>query len=262
MHHKSIGASDIQLDEVRAALLVHLQVDTAIADIFENGQGANAGGHYVALGLNGRRYGLKASIRGGVTDGTEKEVLLSHLAALLDLPNAERVYQCPKGMLSFRSELSFALIPWIHDAKPLQALEADEQSDIHADGSVFGSQMGKWMAFGYLFSVRDRHAGNWVWAPAAQQLAMIDTEDCLGGATAFPNEYAALADVLRGCANRSDAVSSAVDGFCAVFDRYHRRAAAVRHLLAHSPFAASYNSPHEGDEPRTLCSQWINDLGL
>jgi hypothetical protein len=262
MHHKSIGASHPQLEEVSAALLVHLQVDTAVADIFENGQGANAAGHYVALGSNGRRYGLKASTRGGVTDGTEKEVLLSHLAALLNLPNAERYHQCPKGMFSFRSDLSFALMPWIHNAKQLQGLDAGEQSAIQADGRVFGSQMGQWMAFGYLFSVRDRHGGNWVWAPAAEQLAMIDTEDCLGGARAFPNEYTALADVLRACANRADSVSSAVDGFCAVFDRYHNRAAAVRHLLAHSQFASSFTSPHDSDDPRALSTQWISDLGL
>ncbi len=153
-------------------------------------------------------------------------------------------------------------MPWVHDAKQLRGLEAVELAAIQADGREFGSQMGQWMAFGYLFSVRDRHDGNWVWAPTAQQLAMIDTEDCLGSARAFPNEYAAPANVLRGCVNRADSVTSAVDGFTAVFSRYHDRAGAVHHLLQHSAFAAAYKSPHEADDPYDLARQWVIDLGL
>lgn len=255
MHHARVDVTTDQLAEVAAALRVHFNVRLAIQEIFEVGTGANQAGHFVAVDTSGGRWGLKAAER-GIPSGTEREILISELASLLEAPNASRAHLCT---LAFRQHLRFAISSWMTGAKPLGDLDPAERNDLGRTGAGFSRQFGQWMAFGLLFSVHDRHAYNWVWTSG--QLTMIDMEDCLRSPVS-PAAYSVFRDLSIPWHDLDAELAEVQLGVTAMFDKWHDREAAVRHLLSHAQFNPAYPTTYAAASPDDVVREWTTVLGL
>jgi hypothetical protein len=261
----SIGPTTDQLRDASALISGHFATDIRVIDILRGAGGANDATHVVATDRSGQSWGIKMVTRavpGG--SGTLKEVVVSRLALLLGLTPPPGTLLCPVGFPSCSLNDPVALVPWVPLAKDLDHLDPEEVARIHAGPYRFARQFGEWLAFGLLFSVRDRgNYGNWVWASATQTLAMIDTEEALGNDASYPNDYQNLVNRFLTPAPSHAGITAAVaDGMRSVFVRYRECEAAVQHILGHNPMCSGFSSPHSARDPEQVMQEWVSGSGL